>query len=357
MKYMKRLSQREILQQEGALRSLGRVVKAGTKALGKKISPSLYSDISNISKVIKNNFRSPKQLINGLKKERPEVVADITDINIVKKGLIYVADFKVKLRDPNTRDVVDQLIPIRNIAIKEVSGDNGVSYEMVADSKNIDKVIEELSDKYPDIAEAIKAFGEKVLRSQVNQPDDKETSAGEKDTDDKELSPIQKAFKNSRDKRDAALDDLKNTPPLPSAEEPPPLPSAEEPPPLPSAEEPPPLPSAEEPVAQPDAEESIPKLFDANDEEIQVGDYFIEPEELAIGIKSWGRVDSIDDRIITLTLIGSSHGDGEAAELTHKQWQEYKDTIEKSNGPEDGEMLVSEKSQKSLLKHLQSMSR
>jgi len=316
---MKKLSQRELIE-DGRLRStLGSLAAGGAKALAKKVSPSLYGDVGKVASTIKKAWERPIDIIKQQTKDLPEIYTDLKDVR-ESKGTPGIVDVNYTFTHTTTGDEISALTRFKQM------GKQWTIIDTVVTNKVTPEVKQQVEDslKTPEKEQS------------PEETDDKESSLKRKE----QFALKRKSLSDARARNNAAMDALKKKSyDIPQPEE-----------------ESPSLPDAEEPDAQPDAEESVPKLFDANDEEIQVGDYFIEPEELAMGIKDWGRVDSIDDRIITLTLIGSSHGDGEDAELTHKQWQEYKDTIEKSNGPEDSEMLVSEKSQKSLLKRLQSWS-
>lgn len=292
---MKKLSQRELIE-DGRLRStLGSLAAGGAKALAKKVSPSLYGDVGKVASTIKKAWERPIDIVKQQTKDLPEIYTDLKDVR-ESKGTPGIVDVNYTFTHTTTGDEIGALTRFKQI---------GKQWTV------IDTVV--TNNVPPEVKQQV----ENTLKTPVSAPE-KEQSPEE--TDDKKLSPKRKALSDARARNNAALDDLKNS-------------------------------SYDMP--QTDAAESVPKLVDANGEEILVGDYFIEPDSEN---QEWGRVDNIDDRIITLTLLGGVHGDGEDAELTHKQWQEYKDTIEKSNGPEDGEMLVSEKSQKSLLKHLQSWS-
>ena len=296
---MKKLSQRELIE-DGRLRStLGSLAAGGAKALAKKVSPSLYGDVGKVASTIKKAWERPIDIVKQQTKDLPEIYTDLKDAR-ESEGTPGIVDVNYTFTHTTTGDEISALTRFKKVGKKWT----------IIDTVVTNKVTPEVKQQVED---------------SLKTPE-KEQPPEEAKTPEKEQSPHARAYQSARERMNARLDDVKNSPI-----------------------------SFEAPAAT-DSEKPVPKLFDANDEEIQVGDYFIEPEELAMGIKDWGRVDSIDDRIITLTLLGSSHGDGEDAELTHKQWQEYKDTIEKSNGPEDGEMLVSEKSQKSLLKRLQSWS-
>ena len=366
---MEKLSQKELLEEGRFGNMLKGVAKAGVKGLAKTVSPTAYNAVSNVASIIKKNFRSPKQYIESWKKEYPEAIADITDINITDKGPLKVADFKVKLRDPNTKDQVDILVPFHDIAIKEGRSNGEITYTLVGDAKQMDVMLTDLAERYPDTAEAIEAFGAKVLQSQINRStgegmdddggkEDVKPPELPKETDDKELSPARKALRDARARAHAAMDAAKNSSyDIPQTEEePPPLPDAEEPPPLPDAEEPPPLPDAEEPSIQPDAEE--PSI---QPDEVEVIDADTIKTAAASarepGFKQDKRaIRAVRDYMKNTTVPGY--------EMT------YKDRVERGNAynPNINGVKIqnsvarailateSKKSQKSLLKHLQSWS-
>ena len=339
---MEKLSQKELLEEGRFGNMLKGVAKAGVKGLAKTVSPTAYNAVSNVASIIKKNFRSPKQYIESWKKEYPEAIADITDINITDKGPLKVADFKVKLRDPNTKDQVDILVPFHDIAIKEDRSNGEITYTLVGDAKQMDVMLTDLAKRYPDTAEAIEAFGAKVLQSQINRSngegmdddggkEDVKPPELPKETDDKELSPARKALRDARARANAAMDASKNSSyDIPQTEE-----------------EPPPLPDAEEPSIQPDEVEVI----DADTIKTAVA------SARAPGFKQNKlAIRAVRDYMKDTTIPGY--------EMT------YKDRVERGNAynPNINGVKIqnsaarvilateSKKSQKSLLKHLQSMS-
>ena len=339
---MEKLSQKELLEEGRFGNMLKGVAKAGVKGLAKTVSPTAYNAVSNVASIIKKNFRSPKQYIESWKKEYPEAIADITDINITDKGPLKVADFKVKLRDPNTKDQVDILVPFHDIAIKEDRSNGEITYTLVGDAKQMDVMLTDLAKRYPDTAEAIEAFGAKVLQSQINRSngegmdddggkEDVKPPELPKETDDKELSPARKALRDARARANAAMDASKNSSyDIPQTEE-----------------EPLPLPDAEEPSIQPDEVEVI----DADTIKTAVA------SARAPGFKQNKlAIRAVRDYMKDTTIPGY--------EMT------YKDRVERGNAynPNINGVKIqnsaarvilateSKKSQKSLLKHLQSMS-
>ena len=316
---MRKLSQIELLD-EGALRFMGDVLKAGGSALGKKISPSLYGDVSKIKsgakKLYKKHFNSPTKFIESWAEQYPEIISNISNIQTVNKGTqenpLHVASFTAQLRDPATNNPFDEQIPLKNIPIKEIRDKDGnTNYKVTGNQKELDQLIKNTSAKYPNVGDAIQEFGREVLRS---------TEEGKK---------------------------APNKTPR-SQEKPPPLPDTDVPPPLPDTEEP--QPEEETPAEEPQVKKE--KSADKKNVIRRVRRALNSGKQLSRSDLDALRTAGVNlkDRI---TFKDPKTGEEVSRELRallgRKNLREY---IESMNSD-----IIIEKSQKSLLKHLQSISR
>lgn len=79
---MRKLSQKEMIE-EGALRALAAL---GGRELAKKVSPSLYKDVTGAAKAIKSawSYQSPTSMIEKHINERPDIYHDVRNIKETK---------------------------------------------------------------------------------------------------------------------------------------------------------------------------------------------------------------------------------------------------------------------------------
>ena len=232
---MKRLSQRELLN-EGFRSLVKNIAVATTKGLAKTISPTAYGVASKAKEGVSNiilksfNFDSPKKFIEGKLGEYPETVAKVSNIKVIKKGAesfklsndpsiksgrvpkhlrnqstLYMSDFDVILRDPNTSDPINQLIPIRSVPVKETLDKDGKKTYSFAGGRNAVEVVKMKINDEP-TRKALDEFNNKVLAA-ANEADPnntKEVEVPPKPGDQPQGSvPRPRAYRRSRLNREA----------------------------------------------------------------------------------------------------------------------------------------------------------
>jgi len=179
---MKRLSQRELLHESFA-DTVGNIAGGVAKTIYKS-SPELQRSSKYFGDVISNfKFDSPKKYIESWKKQFPDVISDIQQIQIQSKGSkdapLYIANFNLELRDPNTHDPVDTWIPVGGIPIKEDKDKEGnKQFKLAGSNKNIDDIMQDLFSRNPDTKAALVEFHDKVLNG-LSREVDAEKTAGD----------------------------------------------------------------------------------------------------------------------------------------------------------------------------------
>jgi len=184
MKYMKRLSQRELIEE-----GFADLAMAAAKGAAKYIAPTAYGAIKTVKDTIQNSFGGPKKYIESWKSTFSNVISDIQGINVVNKGKrgapLWKVSFQMELRDPFTHDPVDTWIPVNGLVIKETGDKQGnKQFSLISDSKDIDVIMMDLIKNNKDMEEALKDFDKKVL-ARLSQEGDVNNSTEDKSTEDK----------------------------------------------------------------------------------------------------------------------------------------------------------------------------
>jgi hypothetical protein len=182
---MKKLSQRELIE-DGRLRStLASLAAGGAKALAKKVSPSLYGDVGKVADTIKKAWERPIDIVNQQTKDLPEIYTDLKDIR-ESEGTPGIVDVNYTFTHTTTGDEISALTRFKKVGKKWT----------IIDTVVTNKVTPEVKQQIED---------------SLKTPE-KEQPPEEVKTPEKERSPRARAYQSARERMNARLDDVKNSP-------------------------------------------------------------------------------------------------------------------------------------------------